>query len=192
MSRSVRPEFGEPWRLEDLRARYDYHLPITGPEARLFLGWSRSKLRSHHQHHPERIPKPLAKGLDKGWNHYWLGEVLDAIEEETLWQLKQRLDERPLSEVQRRNREAKKEREREIQRISAVATPWIRGAKFSTWVSMARADDEWPMVKRKSGVYEDFFETIGTTQPGDRVAWVSLRDYLTHVQTHITERAGQS
>jgi hypothetical protein len=60
--------------------------------------------------------------------------------------------------------------------------PWLRGAKFSMWVAMARATDEWPVVKRRSGVLGDFFDAIGTIKPGDRVVWISLQDYLLDIQ----------
>jgi hypothetical protein len=182
ISRAVRPDFAEPWRMEDLRVRYDYHCEITGAEAELILGWSRDRLKTHHKNHAKRIPRKLAKSNEKGWNRYWLGEVLDALEEEILWQLEQRQDRRPLSDVQRRNREAAKDRERQIQKISEVVNPWLRGAKFSTWVAMARATDEWPVVKRRSGVWEDFFVAVGTIKLGDRVSWISLQDYLLDVQ----------
>jgi hypothetical protein len=182
ISRAVRPDFAEPWRMEDLRARYDYHCEITGAEAELILGWSRDRLKTHHKNHPKRIPRKLAKSNEKGWNRYWLGEVLDALEEEILWQLEQRQDRRPLSDVQRRNREAAKDRDRQIQKISEVVNPWLRGAKFATWVAMARATDEWPVVKRRSGVLGDFFDAIGTIKPGDRVVWISLQDYLLDIQ----------
>jgi hypothetical protein len=168
--------------MEDLRARYDYHCEITGSEAELILGWSRDRLKTHHKNHPKRIPRKLAKSSGRGWNHYWLGEVLDALEEEILWQLEQRQERRPLSDVQRRNRKAEKDRQNQIKKISEVINPWLRGAKFSTWVAMARATDEWPMVKRRSGALEDFFEAIGTIKPGDRVTWVRLQDYLVGVQ----------
>jgi hypothetical protein len=187
-SRSVRPDFAEPWHREDLRARYDYHTEITGPEAALILGWSRDQLKTHHQNHPNRPPRKLAKENAKGWNHYWLGEVLDALEERTLWLLKQRGDQRPLTEVQKANREATRQRRKQLDRAKAAADAWFKKATFSAWLARGSGEDEWPVVVRTGGQMEDLMTTLDTVGPDDEVRWIRLSDYVAHLARRV-ERA---
>jgi len=184
-SRAIRPDFAEPWHREDLRARYDYHTEITTSEAALILGWSRDQLKTHHKHHPNWPPHKLVKENPDGWNHYWLGEVLDVLEERTLWQLKQRGDQRPLTEVQKANREAARERRRQLDRAQAAADAWFKTATLSKWLAHGRGEDEWPVVVRRDGKIEDLLVTLGTVGSEDEVRWISLSDYLAHLAHHV-------
>lgn len=186
-SRAIRPDFAEPWHREDLRARYDYHTEITGAEAALILGWSRDQLKTHHQNHPNRPPRKLAKENAKGWNHYFLGEVLDALEERTLWLLKQRGDQRPLTEVQKANREAARQRRKQLDRAQAAADAWFKTATFSKWLAHGRGEDEWPVVVRTGGQMEDFMAVLGTVNPDDDVRWICLSDYVAHLARRVAQ-----
>ncbi|MFC3651927.1 hypothetical protein ACFONN_10270 [Dyella humi] len=186
-SRAIRPDFAEPWHRDDLRARYDYHTEITGPEAAVILGWSTDQLKTHHKNHPNRPPRKLAKENAKGWNHYFLGEVLDALEERTLWLLKQRGDQRPLTEVQKANREATRERRRQLDRAKAAADAWFKTSTFSKWLAHGRGDDEWPVVVRSDGKIEDLMAVLGTTGPDDEVRWLSLSDYVEHLARRVEQ-----
>jgi hypothetical protein len=184
-SRAIRPDFAEPWHRDDLRARYDYHTEITGPEAALILGWSRDQLKTHHKHHPNKPPHKLVKENPDGWNHYWLGEVLDVLEERTLWQLKQRGDQRPLTEVQKANRAAARERRRQLDRAQVAADAWFKTATFSKWLAHGRPEDEWAVVIRPDGKIEDLVVTLGTIGSDDRVQWIRLADYVAHLADRV-------
>jgi hypothetical protein len=198
--RSVRFDFSEPRSIHELEGLCgpDRLAKVSGAEVEILLGWTRSRLRNHHKNHPNQPPRPLPKpkASEKEWNAYFLIDVVAVLKQERAWRDQQ--DEVRLQRAsnikapaakssKQRTATPMERREQQARALNDAMKDWGRLSLMSSWINRAALHDEWPMIRRASGGWQDFMEGLGTLQRGDQVAWQSLEMILTNLQKH---RAG--